>query len=65
MSLAASVLAGMAYNVLQLAFASMLRNVNTNISLPVVSACFVLAMLIFARMIADSSRLKADNDLFI
>ena len=64
-SLAASVLSGMAYNLLQLVFASMLRNVNTNISLPVVPACFVLAMLIFARMIDDSSRLKADNDLFI
>ena len=64
-SLTASVITGVAYNLLQLIFASALRNVSTNISLPVVSICFALAMLIFSRAMDDSSRLKADNDLFI
>jgi hypothetical protein len=64
-ALAATVLAGIAFNVLQLIFSRALLNVNSTVQIPVLSIAFVLAVLLLARFIAENKRLKDDNDLFV
>lgn len=53
------------FHVLQMLFLHTLRDVNTNLSLPIGSMAFLLVCLIAARIIAENKALKADNDLFI
>jgi len=64
-ALAAVVVSGVSVNLLQLLFARSLRNLNNMLSIPLISVLFVLAVLIFARLISESRKLKDDNDLFI
>ena len=59
------VLTNIFFNVSQLLFAKNLRSINSSISIPIVSIFFVIAILIFARIIAENKQLKSDNDLFI
>jgi hypothetical protein len=64
-ALAAVVVANVGFNVLQLVFAKILRNLDSTLSLPLVSILFVLAALAFARIAAEDRRLKEDSDLII
>ena len=64
-ALAVVMLSNVSLNLIQLVLAKKLRNMNSNLSIPVVSIAFVLAVLILARMIAENRKLKGDNDLFI
>ena len=64
-TLAVVMISNMGLNLIQLIFANELRNMSSNVSIPVVSIAFVLAVLILARMIAENRTLKGDNDLFI
>ncbi len=64
-ALAATVLAGIAFNLLQLIFAGRLLVVNSSVQIPVLSIAFVLAVLLVARFIEENKRLKDDNDMFI
>lgn len=64
-ALAATVLAGIAFNLLQLMFAKVLLAVNCTVQIPVLSIAFVLAVLLLARFIAENKRLKDDNDMFV
>lgn len=53
------------FNVLQILFASQLTDVSVNVTIPVTSLAFVLAVLLVSRLIAENRRLQDDNDLFI
>lgn len=64
-ALAAVVVSGVMFNLLQIIFARLLRNINSNISIPLSSVLFVLAVLLTSRLISENRRLKGDNDLFI
>ena len=64
-SLAAVILSNLSYHLLQLLCAHILRNISGTISIPVVSICFVLAVLLFTRLLAENHQLKSDNELFI
>lgn len=64
-ALTAVVISGVSLNLLQLLFSRSLRNINTSMSIPIVSVLFVLAVLLFARLISENRKLKGDNDLFI
>jgi hypothetical protein len=64
-ALAAVLLSDIGFNVLQLVFAGALRTIDSSLSIPVISVAFVLAVLLFARVVAENRRLKGDNDLFI
>lgn len=64
-ALAAVVVSAVSLNLLQLIFASALRIIDSELSIPVISVLFVLAGLLFARMVSENRRLKGDNDLFI
>ena len=64
-ALAAVLLSGIGFNILQLIFAGALRTIDSNVSIPVVSVAFVLAVLLLTRIVAENRRLKSDNDLFI
>jgi hypothetical protein len=64
-ALAATVVSGVLLNLLQLLFARALRIVDSNVSIPLASVLFVLAVLFFARLISENRRLKGDIDLFI
>lgn len=59
------VVSGIALNLLQLIFARSLRDINGTVNIPITSILFVLATLLFARLISENRRLKSDNDLFI
>jgi len=59
------VTSGVSLNLLQLLFSRSLRNINSSLSIPIVSVLFVLAVLLFARLISENRKLKGDNDLFI
>ncbi len=63
-ALAAVLLSNIGFNVLQLVFAGALRTIESSLSIPVISVAFVLAVLLFARVVAENRRLKGDNDLF-
>lgn len=64
-ALAIVMISNMGMNLIQLIFIKELRNTNSNLSIPIVSVAFVLAVLLVARMIEENRRLKGDNDLFI
>lgn len=64
-ALAAVVASAVSLNLLQLIFARSLRIIDSELSIPVVSVLFVLAVLLFARLVSENRRLKGDNDLFI
>lgn len=64
-ALAAVVVSAISLNLLQLIFAPILRDINSELSIPIISVLFVLAVLLFARMVSENRRLKSDNDLFI
>jgi len=53
------------FNILQVALAKKLSNVDTILSIPLMSLVFVLATLLFSRLIADSKRLHDEYDLFV
>jgi len=63
--LAMVALSGAGLSLLQLTLVSGLSDLRTNVSIPVLSLAFVLAALLFSRLIADNKRLSDDNDLFI
>ena len=64
-SLAAIVLTNALYNLFQLLCRKWMTDVNIQLSLPLFSILFVLAALLFARLLEDNRKLKQDNDLFI
>ena len=64
-SLIVTVLSTMVFNLLQYAFASQLRQINSNINIPILSLVFVLAVLVFSQIISASKALKDDNDSII
>lgn len=64
-ALAAVVVSAVSLNLLQLIFARSLRVIDSELSIPVISVLFVLAVLLFARLVSENRRLKGDNDLFI
>ncbi len=64
-ALTAVVTSSIALNLLQLIFAQTLRDINSTINIPITSVLFVLATLLFARLVSENRRLKSDNDLFI
>ena len=54
-----------AFNLLQLLFMGILRNINTAIEIPLFSILFVLGALILSKMVMANKRLKDDNDSII
>jgi len=63
--LTASVLAIAGFNLLQLMFISGLYVININVNFPAISILFVLGALLLSRHIAESKRLKDENDQFV
>ena len=63
--LAVVVVSGAVLSLLQLAAAPLLSDLHTEVVFPVLSLVFVLAALLFSRIIAENKRLSDDNDLFI
>jgi hypothetical protein len=59
------VLSQIAFNLLQLLFAGDLHVMNSRVNIPVLSVLFVLAVLLLSRYLAESKKLKDDNDMFI
>lgn len=53
------------YNVLQLLYMKDLLDVNIGVNIPLFSICFVLAVLLFARMMEENRQLKEDSELII
>lgn len=53
------------FNILQVVFMRILSQINTELSIPVVSIVFIIIMLLLARLLAENKRLRDDNDLFI
>lgn len=64
-ALAVIVLCNAFYNLFQLLCRNWMTDVNIQLSIPLFSILFVLAALLFARLLEDNRRLKQDNDLFI
>lgn len=64
-ALAAIVLCNAVYNLFQLLCRKWLTDVHIQLSIPLFSILFVLAALLFVRLLEDNRRLKQDNDLFI
>lgn len=64
-SLVATVILSIAFNVLQCIFVNALRVINVTVSIPVFSIAFVLAALLLTRFVAENKRLKDENDTFI
>ena len=65
LSLKITLLATVFLNLLQLMLLKLLRTVHIQVSVPVLSVAFVLAVLLLARFVAENRQLKADTDLFI
>ncbi len=65
LSLSLTLCADIAYQLLQFFFLPRLRDVDSTISIPVPSICFVLLILLFTRILEENTSLKNDNDLFI
>jgi hypothetical protein len=63
--LAVSVLAGIGFNLLQVLFSGALLTVNASLDIPVFSIAFVLAALLFTRLVEENKRLREDNDMFV
>ena len=64
-ALVAVVLANVGFNLLQLIFAKSLMVVNSLVQIPVFSIAFVLAALLFARLVTENKQLKDESDMFI
>ncbi|MBE5960676.1 MAG: hypothetical protein E7256_04720 [Lachnospiraceae bacterium] len=64
-TLIAVIISNIGFNIIQILFASKIRNVNSTLSIPLISLIFVLCLLLFARIMAQSREIKHDNDLFI
>ncbi len=64
-SLKASVISSAAFNTVQIALAGGLSNVNVSASIPFAGVLFALLALMFSRFIAESKRIKDDNDSII
>lgn len=64
-SLVITVLSTMVFNVLQYAFSSQLRKINSNINIPILSVVFVLAVFVFSQIISEGKALKDDNNSII
>ena len=64
-SLKVSVISSAAFNAAQIALAGGLSNVNVSASIPFAGVLFALLALMFSRFIAESKRIKDDNDSII
>lgn len=64
-ALTATVIADIAFNLLQVMFHKQLYQLDVVIVIPVFSVVFVLAALLFARYIHEDQKLKNEHDLFI
>lgn len=64
-ALSAVIISNLLYQILQLLFASLLRDIHSTVSFPIISICFVLVVLLFTRILEENRQLKTDNDLFI
>ncbi|MBQ9535903.1 MAG: hypothetical protein IJU78_08680 [Clostridia bacterium] len=64
-ALGITVAATAGFNLLQVVFMRLLSQINTELSIPVVSIVFIIIMLLLARLLAENKRLRDDNDLFI
>ncbi len=60
-----SILISIIYNILQLRYITLLQNIKFSANIPLLSLCFILAMLVLSRYMKDSKALKDDNDSFI
>ena len=63
--LKASVISCAAFNAVQIALAGGLSSVNVSANIPLTGVLFALLALIFSRLIAESKRIKDDNDSII
>ncbi len=59
------VLSQMVMNLLQLIMGSFLLDIDITLTFPFLSVCFLIAVLLFSRLLEDNIRLKADMELFI
>ena len=64
-SLKVSVISSAAFNAVQIALAGGLSSVNVSASIPFAGVLFALLALMFSRFIAESKRIKDDNDSII
>lgn len=64
-ALAATVVTGVVFNILQLAAGNRLYQVHITVTVPVASVLFVVVVLLAVRYIQEGQSLKQDNDLFI
>lgn len=64
-SLIITVLTNPVFNILQLMFSKMLFHINSQVEIPLFSIAFVLAVLLFSRLVAENKVLKDDNDSII
>ena len=65
LSLSVIVISEIVFNLIQIVFAGTLLSIDTTFTVPLISITFVLAVLLFARIVAENRTLKQDNDLFI
>lgn len=64
-ALVITILSQILFNILQLLFARHLMVMNSQVSIPVLSVVFVLAILLISRFLSESKQLKDDNDMII
>ncbi|MEN6594364.1 MAG: hypothetical protein ABFC31_05355 [Clostridiaceae bacterium] len=64
-ALSVTVLAIASLNLLQMIFAKLLFNIHAALQVPLFSIAFVLAALLFSRLVAENKLLKEDNDSII
>ncbi len=64
-SIVAIVCVNILFNVLQIAVAPLLFSVHVTVQIPLFAIAFVLACLLFTRLITEGKALKADNDSII
>ena len=64
-TLTATVLTNILFNLLQTLFARSLMVLNHSVQIPIVSILFVLAALLLTRFMMESKQLKEENDQFI
>lgn len=64
-SLKATILSIVVFNLLQLLCGKHLRVVNGFVNIPILSIVLVLAALLVAKLVTEGKRLKDDNDMFI
>lgn len=59
------VVSNVCFNAAQLLFMKELLDVHTAVNIPLFSICFILAVLLFARMMEENRQLKEDSELII